>query len=509
MTQWTRTIGRNVSNALPAWRTAMTNVGQIYRVSTHTHITDIQPTIVWPGGSRPTKYGYGGDESRLHFGFGAAVHVDDIGPFGALVYGGTGEDTFAQQLSMMRLDTAAPAFEWFQQPFFCRSDAEAITEGADWFYDPTAADAVAANRKMATGYLMPSDWDGGFPVSLPTNIGGQGGGWLIRRKAKLTMGRWQPHCFRYSGPCYIPPSMSGDGDGYILVNTNCPAGPLYFNNAKPSNVGNVVGSGGVLFRSDDYVADFDGSGRHKTFVHACNVRTRQWRRLEGTGIVSVPRVGPADGASFVDRVNKRVYYVHMDDSGGVYYVDFADGIDEATVSAPVSYSKPPGFNGGLRSDTGFGGTEQHPNGRRVAYYQSATVNGKTCVVAVDIDNQKVAMIDLAPRGLDMPFDSYADAGFSYDPATNRLLMIFNAAPDYAPVSQATYYLASWELPADPTVASQYNVTTTTLAYASGVTPEPWVGTFFTNLRDHCRFHPELGVVVRQQKDGPPLAFRPW
>jgi hypothetical protein len=463
----------------------MTATNTLYRLTTRTPYSDLNPKIVWPGGSRPTKYGQNDQDAvTVHYGFGGAVHAEDLGPYGTMVYGGTGEDTFAQQLSSLTLDEDNPEWEMFQQPFFCLSDAEAITEDADWFYDPTTASGLATNRKMDNNYLIPNDWDGAFPISISTQ------GWVLRRKAKMTMGRNQPHIFRYNMPCWIPASMTGTGSGAILVNTDAFAGPYRGNNGKPANVGMSE-----TFTPTQYCADVFGDGTQKNFVFAMNTSTKAWTRLDAAPVPSLSGGEITRSHSFVDRTGKRVYYKIGE---YIYYLDFTGGISGVTISTPELCTLV-GTPIAVDYDAGAAMCEGHPT-RRLMYLKGrgGTSAAMNSLQLIDLDNAEIHQLYLEGYGLD--FNSRNDIGFGYDAANNRVLMTWRTGA-------GAMKLGQFVVPSDPTTASNYTVTTTTLSLASGVTIESGM-TFQCRFSDHGVYHPLLNVILWQQNQEAPLAFIP-
>ncbi len=485
----------------PAWRAAMVATDTLYRLTTQTHSPPLGSSIVWPGGSRPTRYGNASDSVLIHYSYGSAVWVEDIGTYGAHVYTGTGEDVFSDQMSYIALDADSPVWAWWQQPYYALNSTEAAAQDADWYYDPTAADAVTAIRRITKqpgGYELSASWDQVFPLAIRTDGGGpSGGGWVQVRKAERTMGNNRPLAMRYNAPCYIPPSMTGTGAGAIITNDDAFSGPFIGNNGRPANVGNP--SEGRTWNNAPYWADVWPSGNQKLFCRAMNTQTKVWTRLDNAPLDAPTGADTVRNASFVDRTNKRVYYRT---GNALYYLDFTAGLAGVTASSYTTMSVTnPGFGGDYSFNAAHCPTEGHPSGRRLMYFVNSTgsssLNEKNCLRMVDIDNGVVHVLDLYPRGLD--FGGRDDLGAGYDPVTNTVYFV---GPNVA--NTAIKYWA-FVVPSDPTVAANYTVTSTTLAFASGVTKEAIA--YHLHFGRHCQVISSLGVIIWQQKDEAPLAFR--
>jgi len=214
MTQWTRTISRIVTS-FPAWRQSMTVAKRLYNVST-TGPSGANALIVWPTGTEAPAWQFAGNGgfsndhgNDVMTGYASGTILEDVGPYGTIVFGTGGHSRFQNQLLGLPLGDASPAFTWFQQPKY---EVSAIN-GAEIFYSPTLADTFPENRRTLcpSGGSSKQTWDGGFPMSTRN-------GWVY--PAKLVYGQLggnAPHGFRYNSVVYVPAGVTGNGDGAFIV----------------------------------------------------------------------------------------------------------------------------------------------------------------------------------------------------------------------------------------------------------------------------------------------------
>lgn len=472
----------------------MTSANTLFRLTTRTHVSDLTSKIVWPGGARPTKFGGDYDALTVHAGYGSAVFVEDAGAFGTHVYLGTGEDVFSDQMTALALHEDNPAWQMFQQPMFALSQSQAQAMDTEWFYNPTEAASLEAAQPWPNNRELPTNWNQTFTPKLSNQ------GWVLWKKAKLSLGNNRSHSMRYNTPCYIPPSMTGTGDGAIITNDDSFAGPYGGGNGKPGNVGDP--GSGAPFPSSAYCADLWPSGNQKVFCRAMNTRTKTWIRLDTAPLDPPKGTEITRNASFVDRASKLVWYKTGD---RIYYLDFTNGLASATCSAYIRcpINDPVGLGrGGIDYDAAHCPTEGHPQGRRLMYlknrWDSGTAANNNALWLVDLDNAQMHVLDMNARGLN--FEGRSDVGAGYDPFSNRVFWIYPNAANTA------IKCASFEVPSNPATASSYNVTTVTLALGGGVTLESIP--YRLHFGRHCQYHRSLGVIVYQQRDHAPLVFRP-
>lgn len=141
MTQYTRTIGRQVTNALPAWRTAMVNPDTLYYVSAAAP-AEADPYLQIPHGLSNLPSHFTTNEAYARDvigGYSSGTLVEDAGAFGQMVIGTGGHTRFQTHLLSLDLSADAPVWRWFQQPRFEVSN----TNSADVYYNPAEHTALA------------------------------------------------------------------------------------------------------------------------------------------------------------------------------------------------------------------------------------------------------------------------------------------------------------------------------------------------------------------------------
>ncbi len=472
----------NGDGGWPAWRQAMQNATTLYPVMTDPW-NSLAASLTWPGGVWPeTMYGgafdFIGAIRDVHSGYGSGLYLDDVGPFGTLVYTGTGENVFGEQMTAIAISADAPVWAWWQLPGFPLSDAEATATDSDWWYDVsgTTYAAIPANRRIGNDFAMAPGWDGQFPVAYQPN-------WVLRRKARLTLLGGRPHKARYHMPCYVPASMTGTGTGAILINQEGFAGPYQGKDGMPRGV-----------TASQYLADVDENGQQKFFIHAMNVTTKEWSRLPAWHLTVQDNTYAwvDDPYPFVDRAAKRVYYHAL---GKSYFVDLSAGLTAATTS-PITQHTLVGADFSPDFSFGMVSLEADPHGRRLQYLK---VSGSNEVVLVDLTGHTLFRLQLSGLSIN------GRGGMSYDPGRERVYVVWNDA--------GTPRFAWWAVPPgqpgegganDPTVQSNYTVTTETLQLGPGVTGVD--SNYLYGKR--TVYVPTLDVVLWTQNDLPLMAFRP-
>lgn len=484
MTQWTRTIGRVVTNAVPAWRQAMGLTNTVYEIGDLPAVA--LPRIVWPSaGAQNTLYtGTDANYHRIHFGYGGSIYVRDRGPFGTMVFTGTGEGVLAEQMTEFTLSSDSPTWDFFQQPKYAVGAAEAATMDADWYYSEADYAALAASSPSRIvprgGAGEPSfvgGWDGQFPVGYVN--------YIIRRKAQTSyLGNQRPHFARYEMPAYIPPSMTGTGNGAIVVNSQGTIYGPFSQGPQPNSVSDAA-----------WWAEVWPSGRRKRWLYAMDVVTRQWQRLPQPvpdanwygGDLMLPHSAP-------DPATKRLYYVSGGNSVGlIYYADFTNGLAGMTMSA-------------LITQTNAGGPGQFDEYSNHVTVTPATgvLAGKKLMYSKNGFNGQLRLDDLgtstfyslAIGSLPPKADSW---GFGYDEVSNRLIITTKGT------SGVRSYVCT--LPSNYTSAAAYTFTMTALSLAPGVSLES--GYEMTKQHgDRNQFIPGLGVVLLTQNFNRMLAYRP-
>lgn len=477
MTQWNHIISR-LSTTAPAWRQAMTATNTVYEVGDDADVSASK--IVWPAAGANNFLMNGGGDSNpalLHFSYGSSVFVPELGAFGTMIFGSTGEACVTNQLTQWSLSDDAPTWDFFQQPEYAISSAEAISVGADAYYSEADYAALASDHKISDEAAFSATWDGSFPVGYKN--------WVIRRKHTDSFtGNVRPHWFRYDMPRYIPPAMTGTANGAIVVTQRSGIYGPFGQGPTPSGA-----------TASQWFANVWGSGNPKYPLHAIDVVTKGWQKLstfvpDFTGYTG----DTAASRSCVDEANKRIYYQTYNGSNhATYYADFSSGLAGMTVSSPLDMTDlagGPGLSQGANSLLVV--PTIGPNaGRRLWYFKSNSPN----MALMDLDTNTLRV--LAITGLPS-FAPWWD--FSYDAAGNRLIITVMTS------GAADNYIMS--IPTDPTDAASYSVTHTSLSFASGVTQETAaIGAW--QYGERCKYLPDpLGVILITQLHGPMLAYRP-
>jgi hypothetical protein len=482
---------------LPAWRSAMTDTLTIYPIgpsSVNTALGASWPGV--PGGTVPDRFlirGVGND-NQLHYGWNGSVFVPDIGTHGKLVYFGAGENYWGNDSTAFDLGES-PTWEWWQGPHFCLSESQAESEDADAYWDPTAAAALAANRQFAETEEWYELWDQGFPVAH--------GGWIYRRKfTSNSHGNNRHWCGRYNSMGVIPAAMTGTGNSAIFINSHSWRGPF----VSPS-------PGGYRPFSDWFAAvGVIGEALPRGYVFWQDTVTKVWSKIS-TPIPDGTTFGTWDNPACVDEVNERVYFLRRSsDPPATYYVDLGSGLAGATMSALTNLSIEGASPTSLIEDhTSSVYTAAHPTGRRLWYFRAERINSShnNRLIMVDLDADEYWTLPIP--GLDMDRDGYElpHCGLAYipDQGTYGTLVLTTKTADRGPLAHFI------PLPADPTVAANYEATTVELDLASGLTLEtagtPLSPNIFLYGQGKGGYMADLGVIMMPQRDGPMLAYRPF
>ena len=467
---------------IPAWRTVMSDTDTVYEIGGLPSAA--AGDIVWPSaGAENTLYtGTDSNYVYMHYGYGGSVYASDLGAYGTMVFGTTGEAIFSEQLTQFPLTADSPAWTMFQQPEYAVSEAEAITMGADWYY---SASDFAALESATPSRIVPrgagegdfvGGWDGNFPVGY-TN-------WIIRRKSQgsyLGNGRW--HSFRYEMPRYVPASMTGTGHGAIVIVTRGPIHGPFSQGQQPSGVSN-----------SDWFDDVFASGARKYHMHAMDVVTKEWQRLSavipeftGSGNAVLPR-------SCLDEANERVYYFAPSGTGyAVYYADLSGGLSGMTWGGPTTISD---LTAGSISFTDSGSSvlavpTSGANAGRRLWYMRSNAGG---LVLVDLDNN--TLDEFTITGLPSAGEWW---GFGYRASSNELIIT---------TKNASFGVRSYRItiPTDPTDEANYSVTMHALTLDSGVALES--GIVLYQCGERSQYIDSLGVILMTQYTGKMLAYRP-
>ena len=496
MAEYTRTIGRQVTNAVPAWRAAMTVTDRLYYVTA-------QPPGQAPAFSPfPSRFGRNG--TLPADGFGAAWDVmsgyssgqllEDVGgPFGTMVYGTGGHEIIANQLLGLGLSDDAPVWNWWQLPNYQTADVN----GADLYYSPAEETALVAGARGTAARIRPgfeaadvATWDKAFPVAFA--------GWIFPRKLTTgQMGNQVPHGFRYSSVGYVPASMTGTDPMYFAITGA--QGP-FSQNAKPAGATDAE-----WFDASVLI----GGVRRRFPYYFRNCRTGAWTQhlwqpdgMSLSSAFSAPPIG-------VFRDIKRIYVCGGNGTlgAGYYYIDMSAGFSGQTVSSYINTKAGGGahVNVGRFSCGAF--SEGDPLGRHFMVTNADDAN-LTKVVVYDFDANTSFLIDLNAYGF--VFNGLDERlGFSYDPVNRRVILFM--APN--PTENQPFY---WSITVPDVltnsagwVASKRFLTFDSAAMATTIfTPNQNNQNALCGFYGKTRLHPQLGTVLVPSADFRNVAFVP-
>lgn len=503
MAAYTRTISRTVTNAQPAWRSAMTATDRIYWATT---------TEPWhaPALSLPTRFGYG-DTAPNTFGAGwfimsgyaSGLLLDDVGgPHGTMVYGSGGHKIIANQILGLNLNQSDPTWSWWHQPTYKASD----TGGANLYYAPSEASALIAGPRGTAARILSTDaggpsaettsaaaWDRAFPVAFE--------GWIFPRKlVSGQMGDNVPHGFRYSSTAYVPASVTGTDPMFFTITSS--QGP-FDQNAKPAGV-----SDSDWFDSSALVG---GVGARKHAYYFRNCRTGAWTEHQWQPD-GMSLAGRYDSPSLgVFRDTRRIYVVGG--KGGVngfYYIDMAPGFAGHTVSSYVGAQTGGGLHLNINGYCAGAFSEGDPLGRHFMVTVSNDVAHLTKLVVYDFDANTSFHVDLSSYGFAVASANDERIGISFDAVNRRIILLMapegqENAPFYwsiAVPSTLSTTPGDWSaskrfLAFDDPVQMQY-------LFVVGQSNQDKLAGFYGKTR----LHPTLGIVLIPSGNRRQCAFIP-
>lgn len=484
MAVYSRTIGRQVTNGMPAWRAAMTATDRVYAVGGLP--SNAGAELVWPAaGQGGVLMSGGGDANtfKMHYSYGGAVFADEgpeFGPHGAMIFGGTGENSIHHQLTYWTASEDAPRWRMYQQPDFPTSLTEAVARDADAYWSQADFAALPSGKKIdiVGEAAFVSGWDDTFPVGVKD--------WVIRRKPMTSLiGNSTPHFFRYNMPRFIPSSMTGTGRGAIIVNSRGTQYGPFAQGPTPSG----------MTPESRWFGEAWGSNRRKHFLFAMDVQTKAWQRLANPIADFAGYVDLASPYSCVDRANKRIYYsTYNGSSHALYYADFSAGLSGMTVVGPTNLTdlaSGPGMS--QAANCVLAVPTSGPNaGRRLWYLRDA--GATPALLLIDLDNNTLRKLTIT--GLPSAAEWWC---FAFRASTGELI-ISTKQPSLGLVK--SYRIA---IPTDPTSAAGYSVVATTLTFDTGVSLEDIGGWQYGERNAYLE---SLGVILMTQRDGKMLAYRP-
>lgn len=476
MTQYTRTISRQVTNAPPAWRAAMSVPNTLYYASAGEPGT-ADASLVWPGGAAPS-----GQNAEMGWwtmsGYSGGYFVPDHGAFGSLVIGTGGHEAMGTELLRFNLSQDSPAFDWWQQPTYSLTD----TGNVDMYYSPAVMAGLDAAHNMNDG-----DWAAWVAAGKTYPCGYQG--WIYARPIQgEEVAAQAPKGFRFYCMSYIPPSMTGTSDG-ALIKARSNQGPW-------SQGGRPLNGGGVSIPVTDWYDPayvMSGGLDFLTSIYAKNTKTGAWTRLP----VKDPTFARSASAyipSFVHTCEpkKRVYVWCDSTSGsGFYYLDFTAGLAGVTVSSYITTA----LGSAHAADPYCGYNVISIDGRNLAF--AATLNSSNSILWYDLDSAPNQFVVGPIPGF--THTSYNDERWLWDAANRRILIVGHSNAGAFPITYQTI-----SVPADITNAAGYVASAKVdLATAAGVSVQSssWMyGKVF--------LHPTLNCVFVPQDRHRMLAFVP-
>lgn len=500
------TIGGHVTNTLPAWRQAITSTLVAHTLGPAN--VDVAARAIFapnPGGVVPWGIQLdcttGDPASQMLAGWNDSDHAPSMGGmFGQVLMLGAGEGYWGNY--SMTFDLESGQLGVLDNMHWCTSEAQAAAQDADAYYSPSDAAALPASREIveSDGGAWYSQWvTDGKPYPLKKND------WVFRRKASsYSHGNNRHYVGRYDAAAVLSKELTGNGAEALIVNGNSWRGPW---GAGPTPT--VTGSSGSDWHA---VVASDGS-TPRSWLFWRNLTTGVWNRV-ATRIPDGVGASVNQNPAFVDRANKRVYFMTW--FGGavkLYYLDLANGIDNATWSTVVTLttSGPSTVEPGERGTWIF--TDDHPTGRRLAFgkVQSSLVpdgSRDNYWVCVDIDASTYTTFGpINGLTLDNSTERNLNIGGDYIPtygSYGALLLTSRSS-----ISGLRSYLIP--LPADPTNGASYTgVTNSTVTLAPGVTLDTLAGA--PNVKAYGRkggYFPDLGTAIINQAKGPWLVYRPF
>lgn len=459
MPNYNRAIARQNTNAFPAWRSAMTVADRLYYVSAG--IPGNTPGLNEPLPTHFGASGLGGSGAGWDVisGYASGTLLEDVGgPFGSMVYATGGHTRLQNQILGLDLNADSPDFFWYQQPVYKTSQ----TGGAELYYNPTEQAALLAGPRGSAAVIPTSGesvdgWDRQFPVAFD--------GWIF--PAKLVTGQLgdnAPHGLRYGHTCYVPPSITGTGDG-ALFGMPGPQGPFVQSYMPPA---------GTLSEWVDATAISSGIRRLPYYFK--NTRTGVWSEHKWQPVYQIYGFTGQSAGLFRDL--KRIYVSGDRGSGtaGWWHVDLTNGIAGHTVSTRTE----PGTSVDPNRYSSGAWTDGHPDGRHLAYF--ASLAGPGHMVVQDFDNGTQATLNIG-GALSIP--NTEQIGMSYDARNNRILIVLHNG-------SGPYYFSVY-LPANPLNAAGYGVSLRTPTLNDGAMASQWGES--AHFYGKTQFIPRLGVCL--------------
>lgn len=374
----------------PKWRRAMTEPNTIYDISDNT-LASLRFTF--PGGAIPAQFSNSDGEAGTGgtiFGYGGGALFNGVGKYGVLVFGSGGENFSGNMTGALNLDGDSAHYEVWQQPVY-RTKAE---PGAEFYWDPKAAEALPEGRKFPHLKFDKAKWDGKFPLAI--------GGWIYPAPVKhLELADQVPlGQYRYDQHCFIPREHTGLGTGVWFIPSACFTAPGFYYGPEK-----------------EVLADFWPSGKKKWHAHYQREDNKAWTRLS----VPVPEtIGPGSFSSQVvgfSAKHKKVIVPHQGQNGDTGVFDLSAGLDKGVWSVKASPKKG-NATVGLRCGQKSAMSNGHPRNRAFFIWfggNYAKEPENLCIMDLDDPALPIYGVKLPLKGLGERI------GLHYIPGRNKFI----------------------------------------------------------------------------------------
>lgn len=387
--------GESAANATspsewPKWRRDMTEPNTIYDISDNT-LASIK--FAFPDGVIPTQFSNSDGEAGTGgtiYGYGGGALFSGIGKHGVLVFGSGGENFSGNMLGVLNLNSDRAHYGVWQEPIY----ATKAIPGAEFYWDPKAAESLPEGRRFPHLKFDKTKWDGKFPLAI--------GGWIYPAPVKyLELADQVPlGQYRYDQHCFIPKEYTGLGAGvWFIPSANFTAPGFYYGPEK------------------EVLADFWPSGKKKWYAHYQREDNKSWKRSP----VPVPEsIGPGSFSSQVvgfSNKHKKVVVPWQGQNADTGVFDLSAGIEKGTwsvVQSPRKGNAAPGMRTGQKSAMSNG----HPRNRAFfVWYKGSYDKSPENLCVMDLDDPALPIY-----GVKLPLKGQGERfGLHYIPSKNKFI----------------------------------------------------------------------------------------